>query len=204
MNGTARQNGPTGSPAPRAAETEEPVGTEPVTAPGGLRRYRPILNIVAVSALVLFLLYVHTQLLRVAYIPTASMSPTLHPGDRVLVSLAAYRRHPPRRGDIVAFWDPVSGEHQVKRVIAIGEDTIDIYWGVVFRNGELVEEPYLAEPMLAETPLNRKIDKGDLFVMGDNRNASEDSRDNGPIPEDAVMGRVFFRILPLRSLGSVR
>jgi signal peptidase I len=186
-----------------AAENGELDGTGRAPARRGLRRYRPVLNIAAVAALVLFLLYVHTHLLRVAYIPTASMAPTLQPGDRVLVSLAAYRRHPPRRGDIVAFWDPTSGEHQVKRVIAIGGDNIDIYWGVVFLNGDVLAEPYLVEPMLAETPLSRHVAQGELFVMGDNRNASEDSRDNGTIPGDSVLGRIFFRILPLRSLGPV-
>lgn len=192
---------PSASPSDGA---EKPDIGSGATARPGLRRYRPILNIVAVGGLVVLLLYLHTNVVRVAYIPTGSMTPTLKPGDRALVSLAAYRRHPPKRGDIVAFWDPVADEHQVKRVVAIASDTVSIYWGVVFLNGHILEEPYVAQPMLPETPLNIEVPEGELFVMGDNRNASEDSRDTGPIPEDAVLGRVFFRILPLRSAGRVR
>ncbi len=204
MSRAAQEHARADPPAPRTREHKRPDGESQVTARPRLRRYRPLLNILAVGALVVLLLYLHTRVVRVAYIPTGSMTPTLQPGDRALVSLAAYRRHPPKRGDIIAFWEPGSNEHQVKRVIAVGGDTISIFWGVVFLNGEILKEPYVVQPMLPETPLNRPVEPGELFVMGDNRNESEDSRDNGPIPEDAVLGRVFFRLLPLRSAGAIR
>jgi signal peptidase I len=191
--------------AARAEESpEEAEGRGRTPARGRLGPYRAIINICAVGGLVAGLLYLHTRVVRVAYIPTGSMTPALRPGDRALVNLAAYRRHPPQRGDIVAFWDPSSKEHQVKRVIATAGDVISIHWGVVFLNGKLLREPYVTQPMLPETPLNKEIEPGQLFVMGDNRNASEDSRDNGPIGEDAVLGRIFFRILPMRNAGFVR
>ncbi len=194
-----------GELAAGAGETpEEAEGRGPTPARGRLATYRAIINICAVGGLVAGLLYLHTRVVRVAYIPTGSMTPTLRPGDRVLVNLAAYRRHPPQQGDIVAFWDPLSEEHQVKRVIAVAGDVVSIHWGVVFLNGKLQREPYVTQPMLPEAPFSEEIKPGQLFVMGDNRNASEDSRDNGPINEAAVLGRVFFRILPLRSAGSVR
>lgn len=198
---------PEPQPADRSAGPDEPGQQSdgpPQEARPRARHYRLALNMLAVGGLIAALLYLHTRVVRVAYIPTGSMTPTLRPGDRVLVSLAAYRKHSPQRGDVVAFWDPESHEHQVKRVVAVGGDTISIHWGAVFLNGEVLDEPYLAQPMLLETPLIRDIGPGQLFVMGDNRNASEDSRDSGPIGEEAVLGRVFFRILPLRSAGSVR
>jgi signal peptidase I len=190
--------------ADRPADSGGPEGLSEKRSEARRRAYRPIINILAVGALVAGLLYVHTRVVRVAYIPTGSMIPTLRPGDRVLISLGAFRHRSPQRGDIVAFWDPDSGDYQVKRVIAVHGDSISIYWGVVFLNGEVLREPYVARPMLPEHPLIREVGEGELFVMGDNRNASEDSRDNGPISQDAVLGRVFFRILPLRSGGKIR
>ncbi|MBM3477479.1 MAG: signal peptidase I, partial [Armatimonadetes bacterium] len=66
------------------------------------------------------------------------------------------------------------------------------------------QEPYIAEPMVRERPVAGRLDPDELFVMGDNRNHSEDSRDYGPIRESQVKGRIFYRIWPLSRAGRVR
>jgi signal peptidase I len=159
-------------------------------------------NLLVVGGFIGCLLYLHLRVVRVAYVPTKSMAPTLQVGDRVLVYLGAYRRRPPQHGDIIVFRPPHRSGYEVKRVIAVGGDTLVIMWGLAFRNGHALIEPYIAKPMVFERPLGGRLKPGQLFVMGDNRNDSEDSRDWGPVDEKRVLGRVFFRLLPLSRAGS--
>lgn len=121
-----------------------------------------------------------------------SMEPTLQEGD-----LVGYLRIVPsyKRGDIVSVRMP-AGDYYVKRVIAVGPDTIDIFGGSVYVNGERLEEPYLYEEVTRYSqekfsyPLTLK--EGQLFVMGDNRQVSVDSRTFGPIASTQVRGRVLL------------
>jgi signal peptidase I len=158
-------------------------------------------NVLAVGALIGLLVYLHLRVVQVAYVPSESMAPTLLPSDRLLVDLRAYRRHSPAYGDIIIFRSPKGTDYEVKRVIGTGGDEITIIWGLVFRNGHRLVEPYLSRPMLMEIPSEWTVQPGELFVMGDNRNHSEDSRDWGPLSEKRVLGRAFYRILPLGRAG---
>ena len=143
------------------------------------------------------------------WIPSPSMTPTLEVGDRVLVNKLSYKVHDVHRGDLIVFERPpetsngLEGEIKdlIKRVIAVGGDTIEGRDGRVYVNGELIEEPYL-EPGAATNDLEREVvPDGTVFVMGDNRMNSEDSRVFGPIDEDTIIGRAVVKVLPLSDVG---
>jgi signal peptidase I len=143
------------------------------------------------------------------WIPSPSMAPTLEVGDRVLVNKLAYRTHEVRRGDLIVFERPPETSHGtegeikdlIKRVIAVGGDTIEGRNGEVYVNGELIDEPYIVDGT-PTTDLDREvIPEGMVFVMGDNRQNSEDSRVFGPIDEDTIVGRAVIKVLPLSDVG---
>lgn len=143
------------------------------------------------------------------WIPSPSMTPTLEVGDRVLVNKLSYKLHDVGRGDVVVFERPpaasTGGDEEIhdliKRVIAIGGDTIEARGGHVYVNGEAIDEPYLDEPGSTDNLPLQTVPDDQVFVMGDNRRNSEDSRRFGPVPEDRIVGRAFMRVLPLSNIG---
>ena len=184
-----------------------------------LWRELPVLIVLAFAVALL----IKTFLLQAFYIPSASMEPTLHNGDRVLVEKMSYRFGEPEPGDIVVFERevtvPVEGEGGfwqdivdglrslfgfptqgtqdfIKRVIAVGGDTIEGRDGGVYVNGELVEEPYLPEEVETSTFPEYTVPEGEVFVMGDNRGNSDDSRSIGGVSENDIVGRAFILIWP--------
>ena len=149
---------------------------------------------------------IKTFLLQAFWIPSASMSPTLVRQDRVLVNKLSYRLHDVNRGDIVVFERP-PGETEpikdlIKRVVATEGETVTVREGDVFVDGERLDEPYLAQDNSTESDVcnfsGRAVVPADhVFVMGDNRTNSRDSRCFGPIDEDLIVGRAFVLIWPL-------
>jgi signal peptidase I len=148
-------------------------------------------------------------LVQAFYIPSPSMVPTLNVDDRVLVNKLSYRLHDVHRGDLIVFERPPSasrgaeGEIKdlIKRVIAVGGDTIEARNQLVYVNGERVDESYL-EPGTPTNDLPRQtVPEGHVFVMGDNRTNSEDSRVFGTVDEDRIVGRAFMRVLPVGDIG---
>lgn len=134
------------------------------------------------------------------------MNPTLLNADKLIVSDVFYK---PKQGDIVIFRkDDYKSEALVKRVIATEGQTIDIDFdrGRVYVDGELLDEPYIAE--LTKNQLDfqgaQTVPEGCVFVMGDNRNASSDSRraSIGMVDERLIVGKVLFKIFPLDRIGS--
>ncbi len=184
----------------------EQPGESPPARRASSRRpwWRWLTDAAAVASFILLLAYLHLRVVQVTYVGTGSMEPTIQPGDRLLVQLSAYRNAPPERGDIITFWAKAHNEYEVKRVIGAGGDRLIVGGGVVLRNGRRLQEPYIAAPMIREFPVGGLLADDQLFVMGDNRNESEDSRDFGPIRLRDVRGRVFFRVLPLGRAGPVR
>jgi signal peptidase I len=154
-------------------------------------------------------LLVEAFLIQAFWIPSPSMEPTLDVGDRVLVNKLSYKFHDVNRGDVVVFERPPgastgqNGEIKdlIKRVIAVGGDTIEAKEGEVFVNGERVDENYLEPGTPTDNLPLKTIPDGHVFVMGDNRTNSEDSRIFGPIDEDAIVGRAFIRVLPITDIG---
>ncbi|HXF36167.1 MAG TPA: signal peptidase I [Actinomycetota bacterium] len=167
-------------------------------------------------------------LVQAFYIPSASMEPTLMPGDRVLVNKVPYYLHDPVRGDVIVFRIPdeerpdrglverlvhwltdglgltrPAEEDFVKRVIGLPGDVVQARRGRVYVNGRPLEEPYLTGP-------TRRFDRtrvpaGMLFVLGDNRGSSNDSRFGlGFIPIRDVIGRAFVVIWPPSRAGLIR
>lgn len=140
--------------------------------------------------------------IRVIDVVGTSMLPTLQHGNKMLVSGFLYK---PKYGDVVVFkadsYDP--DKALVKRVIAVGGDDINIDFdkGIVYVNGEPIEEPYIKE--LTKTKLDfigpKEVPEGCVFVMGDNRNASTDSRDSriGMVDSRLILGKVYFVLFPL-------
>ncbi|MDQ3982753.1 MAG: signal peptidase I [Actinomycetota bacterium] len=205
---------------PEATVAPEPEDDQPKKKKHSFWRELPVLVVIAFVVALL----IKTFLLQAFYIPSASMEPTLVEGDRVLVEKVSYRFGGPARGQVVVFekefaafapeeddpfWEdiasalkglfgfPTGGTQDfIKRVMAVEGDTIEGRDGRVYVNGEVVEEPYLAEG--TETSAFGPTDIPDdmIFVMGDNRSNSDDSRAFGPIPVEEVVGHAFLLLWP--------
>lgn len=144
-------------------------------------------------------------------IPSESMEPTLMPGDRVVVNKLSYRAHEINRGDVVVFrrperspGGPGTPEQLIKRVIGLPGDTITTRDYQILINGQRLVEPYLPPDTPTydmDNPIT--VPEGQIWVMGDNRLHSGDSRYFGPIDIDTVIGRAFFKIWPPGRLGSL-
>ena len=125
------------------------------------------------------------------------MLPTLRAGDQVLVDKRAYRDALPRRGDLVVFHAPRTGAVTLKRAIGLPGDTVAIEDGVLVLNGRRQSEPY-ADPEATDSVYfgPARVPAGAVFVLGDNRADSVDSRAFGAVPRGDLMGRVRVRLWP--------
>ena len=158
------------------------------------------------AALVLVLVF--SLFFRIIQVDGESMVPTLQNGDKLIVWGAGYE---PQRGDVVIVDSyTVYGKPLVKRIIAKGGDTISIDYdaGTVTVNGELLQEDYIAEPTYLgyDVTFPYTVPEGTVFVMGDNRNASLDSRSSyvGCIDERDILGKVLLCFLPFSDFGVVK
>lgn len=136
-----------------------------------------------------------------------SMEPTIYSGDTVLINTLAYKLKAPGYGDLVVF-KPNGNEnahYHIKRVVGLPGDTVTIEKGLVYIDGELLEEEILTESMtdpgIADSPVKLKEDE--YFVLGDNRNNSEDSRsaDMGNVRREDILGRAWFIVSPGERFG---
>ena len=171
------------------------------------------------ALLVAFL--IKTFLMQAYYIPSSSMTPTLQVGDRVLVNKLSYEVGDIGRGDLVVFGRPATEStvktDLIKRVIGLEGELIEIIEGRIYiTQSESSSRQLLVEPYLASTTYTRGFDNTDLcekatensclipdnhvFVLGDNRDGSRDSRFFGPVDENTVVGRAFIRLWPIGSL----
>ena len=151
-------------------------------------------------------LVVKTFLIQAFYIPSLSMSPTLEVDDRVLVNKLSYDLHEVNRGDVVVFHSPrQSGEAKdlIKRVVGLPGDTLESRNGHLVVNGRLLEEPYLQASEQTDDLERVIIPSGHVFVMGDNRDNSSDSRVFGPVAESLIVGRAFVKVWPITELGTL-
>ena len=191
-----------------AAETDADVDTD---AGVGERRYKSLLEWTSVifGALILAVL-VKTFLLQAFWIPSESMSPTLDVGDRVIVNKLTYNLGGVSRGDLVVFAidkkrvreEGEGTTNLVKRVIGLGGERIEAIDGVVHVDGlAMLETSYLEDDVVIGDFGAIEVPDGSVFVMGDNREGSFDSRVFGPIDEDDIVGRAIVTIWPLHNLG---
>lgn len=133
-------------------------------------------------------------------IPSQSMQPTIEPGDRILVNRLSYRFGEIKQGDIIVFRSPNDPDTDfVKRVIAVGGDTIEIDNHMVIVNDEALVEDYIAPWVNPREPIyaKRTVDEGTVFVMGDNRDNSDDSRRWGFLDQDEIIGKAVAIYWPL-------
>ena len=179
----------------------------------GMDAIREWITVIGVALLIAFV--VRGFVLQQFYISGPSMESTMFQNNRVLVNKLSYRLHDIHRGDVVVFdrvtTDGVEVQHDdlIKRVIGVAGDSVSIAGCVVSVNGNEIEEPYLNNYDLAQQNLEDRcrvpemasaiVEPGHLFVMGDNRPQSFDSRMFGTIEEDLVVGRAFVIIWPLGS-----
>lgn len=224
LDGTAVTEPSTGSEPPtgaadadRSTETKEREGSS-------FLRELPILILIAFGLAIVL----KTFFVQAFYIPSGSMEPTLQPGDRVLVRKILYE---PQRGDVIVFSDPqgrpgpergIAGgflhwlseglgfarpEHEdfIKRVIGLPGETVELRNGRLYVDGVRVREPYLEPPQDTRDYGPEQVPEGALFVLGDNRLNSNDSRFGlGFVPVDKVIGRAFVVVWPPSRIGWVR
>jgi len=146
-----------------------------------------------------------TYVIETYEIPTGSMIPTIKIGERVLVNKFIYRFTTPKQGEIVVFADPThSTPNLIKRVIAVGGQTVDVEDGHVLVDGVALTEPYTdsADNEPGDLQLPVKVPEGKIWVMGDNRTNSYDSRWFGPQPVSKVKGKAILRIWPLNRFAA--
>jgi signal peptidase I len=212
---------PSGSEEPTGGFTlAEPRPAEPEERRSFLREL-PILFVVALALAIVL----KTFVVQAFFIPSGSMEPTLEPGDRVLVQKVVYG---PDRGDVIVFSDPqgrpgpdrgiVGGfvhwlsntlgierpEHEdfIKRVIGLPGETVELRNGRLYVDGVQIPEPYLKGAVDTRDYGPVKVPQGALFVLGDNRLNSNDSRFGlGFVPVDKVVGRAFAIVWPPSRIG---
>ena len=175
---------------------------KPVRGQGMLEWYEALIS----AALVLVLVF--SFVFRIIQVDGSSMVPTLTNGDKLIVWGAGYT---PERGDVVIVDSYTTyGKPLVKRIIAKGGDTISIDYetGTVTVNGEVLQEDYIAEPTSLgyDVEFPHTVPDGTVFVMGDNRNQSLDSRSSyiGCIDEQDILGKVLVCFLPFADFGVVK
>ncbi len=136
-----------------------------------------------------------------------SMEPTFVEGQRLIISRVNYMVGEPQRGDIVVFNSPQSDSDDpslIKRIIGLPGELVEIRDREVYINGERLDEPYIKEPCTRQCRDRQwQLADDEYFVMGDNRNVSNDSRAFGPIKHSAIIGEALFRYWPLNAIGFI-
>lgn len=179
---------------PRAAASAAPARGESMA--GSVAR--EMLGTI-VPALVIAIV-IHLFLAQATRVEGYSMEPTLYGHQRLIIEKLSYRFTQPERGDIVVIKVDGFDELLIKRVIGLPGETLEIRNGVVFIDGRALDEPYVNGMPRGDYPPT-KIPDGYIFVMGDNRNNSNDSRSFGPIPVDHIVGHAWMRYWPLHDFS---
>ena len=165
-----------------------------------------------IIAVVVVFLVVRPFMVQAFYIPSESMTPTLVENDRILVSKMSYRLGKPGRAEVVVFRapkealsEPLDGEEKdfVKRIVGLPGDTVEIHGGITYVNGKPMKEPYTKEPVDYDLPPTM-VPEGRYFVMGDNRNHSNDSHRWGTLEQDRVIGRAVMVFWPPSRAGFIK
>lgn len=184
-----------------------------------------------IGVALLLALAIQALLVKPFRIPSESMVPTLEVGQRVLVDRVSFRFSDPDRGDVVVFKPPAgasmgmecgvehpgdqacpeptdgeSEENYIKRVVGVPGDRLKVIDGIVYIDGEPLDEPYIRPDQscqICNLPQEITIPPDHFFMMGDNRGSSQDSRVWGPVPEDSVIGNAFFTYWPLDRVGGL-
>jgi signal peptidase I len=140
----------------------------------------------------------------------ASMLPNFKDKEYLLTDKITYKRSEPKYGDVIVFKAPVNENYDfIKRVIAVPGQTVMVKNGKVFVDGKQLEESYLGDNVMTNSGQfllegeSYVVQAGEVIAFGDNRSHSSDSRDWGPVPEQNIVGRVFFRYWPANAVGVI-
>lgn len=162
-----------------------------------------LLKNLVVAGILAFLII--TFILQGFYIPSGSMRPTLEVGDRIFVNKFIYRFQEPARGDLIVFNYPLDPSQRfIKRLLALENEVIEIHNGVLYIEGKTLFEEYLHDEEYRGSYGPVRIPEGKYFVLGDNRNNSEDSRFFGFVSQEEIIGQAFFIFWPLDRIGLIR
>lgn len=195
----------------------EPTGVEPIAGETGIalapqerksrvhvwRALWELLHDLAVA--VVFCFFLVTFVAQAFRVQGTSMLPLLQDGERIIVNKFVYRFRHIERGDVVVFWYPKDPSVSfIKRVVGLPGETVELRGGILYINGQKLEEDYL-DPRFQgdETRAPLEVPRGYFFVLGDHRSSSNDSRNWGDVPEKYIYGKAFVRFWPLSKLGVI-
>jgi signal peptidase I len=149
------------------------------------------------AGVIVILLLMRSFVVEPARVRSDSMTPTLPPGAVLLIDKISYRVGEPHRGDIVIAEDPRNGRSIVKRVVAVGGDSVGIEDGLLVLNGAIIAEDYIDNDNMDGFYFGPDLVPPDhVFLLGDNRDTSEDSRAFGPVDVDDIDGKILLKIWP--------
>jgi len=165
-------------------------------------------ELVEVVVLAVILYFGISFAVQAVHVEGLSMFATLDDNDYLIANKIDYRLHAPQRGDIIILRPPTDNSKDfIKRIIALPGERLLISDGIVYINGHKLDEPYLPEAWVTLNnlygPDGMVVPPNEYFVMGDNRNRSQDSRTFGFIGRDRIDGRAWFRIWPLNHFGNI-
>jgi len=187
------------APPPLATAASQPRTTT------GSSLLRELAEVIVLAVILYFGISFAVQ---TVHVEGLSMFATLDDNDYLIADKIDYRLHPPSRGDIIILRPPTDDSKDfIKRVIALPGEKLLIRDATVYINGQRLVEPYLPEVWVVNKdwggPDGTVIPPNQYFVMGDNRNRSQDSRTFGPIGRDRIDGRAWFRIWPIKTFGDI-
>src|SRR5436190_108622 len=189
-----------------AAQQERAAGAAGSERSAASSLLREIAEVVVLAVILYFGISFAIQ---AVHVEGLSMFATLDNDDYLIANKIDYRLHAPQRGDIIILRPPSNNSTDfIKRIIALPGERILIRSGFVYINGHKLNEPYLPDEWTAQNnwpadPNGEVIPPNQYFVMGDNRNRSQDSRFFGPITRDRIDGKAWFRIWPLGEFGDI-
>lgn len=185
-----------------AGEEEELPAPRPSRGRGIVRFVRELLETILPALLIALLINVFVG--QATRVEGQSMEPNLHSEQRLVVEKLSYRFHGPQRFDIVVLKMPNHGEELlIKRVIGLPGETVEIRDGHVYVNGNLLAEPFTDQSTHPGRNSKVTVPPLHIYVMGDNRDRSNDSRSFGPVPIDNLIGRAWLSYWPVEQIGFV-
>lgn len=149
------------------------------------------------------------QFIKPTIVKESSMEPNFYENNYLFLSKQAYAFKEPKMGDVIVFESEMkmdNGDNKllIKRVIGLPGDSIDVTEGKVYVNGNIIDEDYIKDPDTPGQINGLVVPEGELFVMGDNRRVSIDSRELGCIKQEKIVGKAFLRLYPFKDFGLIK